>query len=190
MQKESVAASKGMYRINIRLLYRCTQESGGVIMSSFHLPNGGVVKSDGHRQRGFPVLHSMVHCGGRSLWLTVLLCLTSISWVPLSVMELAHNRLPDTLVRLSNRSPAASHLLNLLVSAASHCCPSIPLHRGWCRRQETHRILTGLWKTLKESATSGSRGKSGGQTRYPPGCNDLFLISDKVKMNVFRISFL
>lgn len=180
-----------MYRINIRLLHRCTQESEGVIMSSFHLPNGGVVKSDGHRQWGFPVLRSMVHCGGRSLWLTVLLCLTSISWVPLSVMELAHNPLPDTLVRLSNCSPAASHLLNLLVSAVSHCCPSMQLHRGWCRRQQTHRkFWQASGKQWRTSATSGSRGKSGGQTRYPPGCNFLFLIPYKVKMNVFRISFL
>lgn len=54
--QESVAASKGMYRINITLLHRCTQESEGVIMTSFHLPTGGVVKSDGHRQQGFPVL--------------------------------------------------------------------------------------------------------------------------------------
>lgn len=149
MQKESVAPSKGMYRINIRLLHRCTQESG-VIMSSFHLPHGGVVKSDGHRQRGFPVLCSVVHCGGQSLWLKVLLCLTSISWVPLSVMEVAHSRLPDTLVRPSSCSPAASGLLNLLVSPVSHCCPSMQLHRGWCRRQETQKILRRLWRTLKD----------------------------------------
>lgn len=174
--QESVA-SKGIYRINVRLLHRCTQESEGVIMSYFHLPNGGVVKSDGHRQRGFPVLCSVVHCGGRSLWLKVLLCLTSISWVPLSVMESPRHP------RQTNCSPAASHLLNLLISAVSNCCPSMQLHRGWCRRQETHR------KSL-DSATSGSRGKSGVQTSYPPRYNYLFLISDKVKMNVFRISFL
>lgn len=161
MQKQSVAASKGMYRINIRLLHRCTQESEGVIMSSFHLPNGGVVKSDGHRQRGFPVLHSVVHCGGWSLWRKVPFCLNSISWVPLSVMELAHSRLPDTLVRLSSSSPAASHLLNLLVSAVSNCCPSMQLHRGWCRRQETHRkSWQASGKHWRTSATSGSRGKS------------------------------
>lgn len=85
--------------------------------------------------------------------------------------------------RQTNCSPAASHLLNLLISAVSNCCPSMQLHRGWCRRQETHR------KSL-DSATSGSRGKSGVQTSYPPRYNYLFLISDKVKMNVFRISFL
>lgn len=125
-----------MYRINIRLLHRCTQESG-VIMSSFHLPNRGVVKSDGHRQRGLPVLCSVVHCGGRSLRLKVLLCLTSISWVP-SCDGVGPQSSP-------RRPCQTSHLLNLLYLTAAPACSCIEAGAF----HERHRKSL-LWQTLKD----------------------------------------